>query len=270
MPYGENVYDYDPTGLPSAEPGFNPNVDPNQQVYNPTQDLGVEPAAPSSSGGKKKKGKKKKRKKKGAGEQVNLMADPTSPENLPPEDSYYGGRGDFADPYALFASRIPLAQERMRHEVGGSMAQMGASGNRFSTDAMKAAARIGGKTAAQLQQNLYDLLYGSTNMDLDMAMQAAGGGAQLGGQVDQLTGQRIDALGQYGSAVQSHQNRMNSAMFNAMNSNDMGLLPTLIRAAGRSPIDDYYGQRDAGGPGAADYAMDAAQLYFSGADSGWW
>ena len=252
---------------------FDPNAlstDPNLPPMGKAE-MGT-PEAEAPSGGKKKKGKKKGKKgKKGKGGQnPSLMPDPSAPENLPPG---YAGRGDFGDPNNVFLSTVPLMNQVRDYQIGDSMAQAGFTGNRYSSDAMNQAGRIGGETTLALQSKLNELLYGQSNQDLDRALQAAIAGGNLGMDINSLTQSRVGAQGQLASSDQARADAAARARFSAMNQpepDNYSRIMDIIRTVGSMPGDTNVQNVSGQEPGLGDYASDALAIYLQGDEAGLW
>lgn len=262
---------FDPNALSTA-PGMG-DFDPDMGLMG--QQMmggGAVPEEEGGGGGKKKKGKKKGKKgKKGKGGQnPNLMADPSAPENLP---EGYSGRGDFGDPYNVYLSTVPLMNQVRDYQIGDSMAKAGFTGNRYSTHAMNQAGRIGGETTLALQQKMNELLYGQTNQDLDRALQAAMAGGNLGMDINSLTQSRVGAQGQLASADQARADAAARARFSAMNQpepDNYGRMMDMFRFAAGTPGDVMVQNVSGQEPGVGDYAADALAIYLEGQQAGAW
>ncbi len=270
-PFEPDMPTFDPTALAVAAGDTAAPFDPTVPGA-PGEKWGKEGKKWTTKGTKfEKKGKKKKKKKKKEPrEPAGIMADPSLPENLPPG---FEGRGDFGDPYNVFLSTVPLMEQIRDQEIGEAMATAGFTGNRYSTDAMKMAGRIGGETTLGLQQALNQLLYGASERDLDRALQAAGMGGQLGMDIDALTQGRIGAQGQLGQMTQAQRDRYNKARFQAMNRqepDDFYRFMQMMNFARTTPGPDYAPWETGAEPGLIDYAGEAMKIYAQGQEAGWW
>ncbi|HBY61923.1 MAG TPA: hypothetical protein DEH78_19050 [Solibacterales bacterium] len=114
----------------------------------------------------------------------------------------------FYDPYALYASQLPLIQQGMHDNLANAMAGAGFTGNRFGTSAQRLAAQEGVRASNQANALLMQTLYGQANADQDRALQATAQSMQLGGLLDQMNQNRFQALFPMAQWEQARQDQM--------------------------------------------------------------
>lgn len=112
----------------------------------------------------------------------------------PPPMPQAQGLDQFYDPYALYASALPMIQQGMEDRISQGMASAGFSGNRFGTSAQRVAAQEGVRASNEANQLLMSTLYGQANSDLDRALQASGMGLQAGQMQEEAARQRFQAM----------------------------------------------------------------------------
>lgn len=130
------------------------------------------------------------------------------PGQMPQQQPMGFQQQSFYDPYALYASQLPLIQQGMHDNLANAMAGAGFTGNRFGTSAQRVAAQEGVRASNQANALLMQTLYGQANADQDRALQAAGQSMQLGGLLDQMNQNRFQALFPMAQWEQGRQDQM--------------------------------------------------------------
>lgn len=180
------------------------------------------------------------------------FSDPSNPDNLPPGTDFFG-ENNFNDPYNVFLSAVPVMEQIRDQQIGDSMANAGFTGNRYSSSAERKAAEIGGETTLSMQNLLNQLLYSKSEADQNRALQAAGMGASLGMNVDQMAQNRLGALGQFGTYEQDRMDDIMRMLFMDFRNNQYGLLPHMIGAASGAGVGVPYQNINPGSRGVLDY-----------------
>lgn len=248
MPFGSNV-NFDPNELDVGP------VTPAQEASDDFDPTELEQPAKAD---KKKKGKKKKKKKgKKAQKGPDLMADPSAPGNIP--EGY--GPGSMGSPYDTYLSTVPFVEGMRDFSISDALSDAGFDDERYIGDAASMGARAGNETNLALQANLASLLYGQGEADMGRALEAGMQGGDMGMSIDQMLRSRMGAYGQMAMQGQRRSDSNALRQFGAMNQDDWGMLPMLINFATGTPGDQYGSSTTAGGPGAMDYAIDAAEMY---------
>lgn len=178
-----------------------------------------------------------------------------------------GGPSDLTDPMMMFMSAIPAMRLNSTKNIGDAMAQAGFTGNRWGSSAMRTAGQIGAEEGLQENALLQSLLNQYANNQENRALQATQQGAQVGGLLDQLAGNRITLPASIGQYEQGRQDDIARMLFGDWQQNRLGWLgPFLQAAAGQgagSPGSpgQIYTTTTPGKPGASDWLTLLGSLF---------
>lgn len=168
-----------------------------------------------------------------------------------------------ANAYDVYQSSLPELNRAREYNVNAALGQAGMGGSRFGTNTERNVAQVGADAASHQNKMLMDLLYNQQQGDLNRGLQASQIGLQEAGLEDQMMQNRINQMFGMGQWETGRQDQFAQMAYNDFEQNKLGWLPLLMQWAGGSGMPAQGGPSGSmteGGPGAMDYAMQAAMM----------